>query len=160
MKIPQWMMERLADLGQQILDDEITISDAGDELAGKIMADDRALALAVLSEFTKRRLRQWVYARIRDKMGDRQVAAQLVLPFPDLPVRLEVAPGREVHQNVMTARDWDNARAIWRNRRDQAEVSFQKFEVIYERIRPLLTDETLTTADVINQLDGPASATQ
>jgi hypothetical protein len=53
-------------------------------------------------------------ARKAERSDDR-----LPVPFPDLPVFLEIAPGVEKHQAKMTGRDWDNALAISRARRDQ-----------------------------------------
>ena len=53
----------------------------------------------------------------------------------------------------MTGPDLDRARAIWQNRRDQAEISYQGFERAYELVRGLLAgDDRRTVADVADQL--------
>lgn len=151
-KKPQWLIERIAELGHDIREDRLSSGEAADELAEKILSEDRPLALAIMAEKCKSWIKSWTYDKIRDDFGESETHGQGMLPFPELPVHLEVAPGTFKHQRVMTAKDWDNADAIYRNRRDQMEVSYQRFHRIYERVRPLLVDETLTTDDVIGDV--------
>lgn len=151
-KKPQWLLERIAELGDDIRQDRLMSSEAADELSEKILAEDRPLALAIIAEKSKSWLKTWAYQKIRDDFSENEALGQQVLPFPELPAHLEIAPATFKHQRVMTGKDWDNAEAIWKNRRDQAEVSYQLFHRVYERIRPLLADETLTTEDVTEDL--------
>jgi hypothetical protein len=165
---PFWVQDGLKQAARDILNDASTITDAADELADKVIVDDRPLTTLIVAE----RVRAWIkqelarLVRAATKIaGDEAESGQLALmplPFPWLPAYLEVAPGRTVHQRVMTLADLDRARAIWLNRRDQAEISYQGFMRAYELVSPLLTG-TATIGDVADQLhldygDGEAAA--
>jgi hypothetical protein len=152
MKIPDKISDRIAELGMQVFDDQITRQDAAEDLAGKIRADDGIFLVAILTEWSRKKIHAWLIAKTRDFGVKGAAAGQQRLPFEDLPPQLEIGIGRTAHQNVMTGRDWDNALAIWKNRHIEAEASFRRFERCYNLIRPLLDDTDLTTADVIDQL--------
>ena len=108
--------------------------------------------LELLADWFRKRARGWVYAQAHDALGDDgERDGQLALPFPELHRFLEVAPGTMKHQSVMTGTDWDKCLAMYRNRREQAEVMFRQVERRYDQIRPLLEDG-LTTADVLDRL--------
>lgn len=155
---PFWLEDRLGELAHDILNDRQTIVAAGEELAGKIVANDKPLTLDIVCEKTRSWIKQEMHKLVRaaTKINEHEeVTGQgmfMPLPFPWLPAYLEVAPGRTVHQRVMTGPDMDRARSIWQNRRDQAEISWQGFERAYELVRSLLTDDALTVADVVEQL--------
>jgi hypothetical protein len=147
-----WLRTQLAETGEQIVANSATTREAAEDLADKINANEPATAQAVLIHWLTGQLKVWTYKRVRDHFQEDEIPGQATLPCPELPPHLEIGIARTAHQNVMTARDWDNALAIYRNRRDQAEVSFQAVERRYNQIRPLLIDDTLTTADVIDRL--------
>lgn len=152
-KKPAWILDLLADKGQDLLDDKATVGDCSEEIAGKILANDHPLATEIIVEKAKSWLKQWMYEQVRHAMEDRESGQErLEVPFRELSPYLEVAPGRLVHQNKMNGKDWDNALAIYRNRAEQADTSLSILQRIYDRIRPLLTDEVLTTADVVDML--------
>jgi hypothetical protein len=150
-KRPQWLLSRLAEIGDDVFKDLVTSADASEELAEKILAEDRPLAIAIIAERARGWIKQWMYGKARDVMQDREALGQAPLPFPELPSHLEVGVGINKHQRVMTGPDWDHAEAIWRNRRDQMELGYQIFLRVYDRIRPLLSsDDTLQTGDVVD----------
>lgn len=154
MKTPIWCLEHIAELGQAVMDDQLTASEASEDLAEKIFKKDRPLASAILADWSRRKLRSWVYDKMRDNFSveDDRSNGQDMLPFPDLPPKLEVAPDRYVGQRSMTGHDWDMALHIWENRRDQAQISYDRFKRRYDQIRPLLDEEDLTTGDVVDKL--------
>jgi hypothetical protein len=158
MRVPADVQAKIAELGQRVLDDDASEVDIGEEGAGWLQRNQPIVTLAVLSEWWRRRTRSWIYAQTRAALGlDGDDDGQLTLPFPELHSYLEIAPGLKKHQSVMTGRDWDNTVAIYRNRRDQAEVMFRQIERRYHQIRDLLVDD-LTTADVMDRLAPPAVA--
>lgn len=166
---PQWLSDKLREIAHDILNDRATIIDAAEKLAGEIDAHDGAFSLEVITEKCQSWIKQEMHRLVR---GATKIAedeertgqgALMPLPFPWLPAYLEIAPGRTVHQRAMTGPDMDHARAIWQNRRDQAEISWRAFERAYELVRPLLSDDKLMVADVADQLgidweDGEASS--
>jgi hypothetical protein len=159
MRIPTEVQEKIIELGHRVLDDDVSEVDIGEEGAGWLNRAQPVFALAVLSEWWRRRTRSWVYSQTRTALGmGEDDDGQLVLPFPELHPYLEIAPGLKKHQSVMTGRDWDNTIAIYRNRRDQAEVMFRQIERRYHQVRDLLVDEVTTTADILDRLAPSAAA--
>jgi hypothetical protein len=157
MKVPLSVQDKIADLGRTILEDDASEVDIGEDGARWLQKHNPAFALDVLAEWWRKRTRSWVYGQTREALGDESGGEQLVLPFTELHPYLEVAPGVQKHQSVMTGRDWDNTLAIYRNRRDQAEVLFRQIERRHHQIRHLLIED-LTTADIIHRLEPPAAA--
>jgi len=154
----QWVSDRLTEVAHDILNDTLTVADAAEEIAGKIQSQDKPLALSIITEKCKSWIKQEMHRLVRSAtriVEDEERTGQgamMPLPFPWLPAYLEVAPGRTVHQRVMTGPDWDHARAIWQNRYDQAKLSLEGFERAYDLIRDLFADEVTITADVIDML--------
>jgi hypothetical protein len=154
----QWVSDRLTELAHDILNDKLTLFDGAESLAAKIDIQDKPLALEVITDKCKSWIKQEMHSLVRAAtriVGDEERAGQgalFPLPFPWLPAYLEIAPGRTVHQRVMTGPDWDHAKAIWQNRFDQAAISLEGFRRAYEMIRGLLPDETTMTGDVIDHL--------
>lgn len=151
MKVPAEVIEKVAELGRRVLEDDAEEVDIGEEGAIWLRDRQRAFALDVLADWWRKRTRSWIYAQAHDALSDDRVPEQMVLPFPELHEYLEVAPGSLKHQNVMTGTDWDKTLAIYRNRRDQAEQMFRAIERRYQQIRHLLDGE-MTTADVVDRL--------
>ncbi|HKV67856.1 MAG TPA: hypothetical protein VJN72_07190 [Gaiellales bacterium] len=153
MKVPSEVQAKIAELGQRVLADDASEFDIGEQGAGWLIRSQPIFALGVLSEWWRKRTRQWIYSQTRVALSeDDGDGEQLVLPFPELHPYLQIAPGTKKHQSVMTGRDWDNTLAIYRNRRDQAEVLFRHIERRYHQVRDLLGDDELTTADVVDRL--------
>jgi len=155
MKVPAEVQQKIAELGQRVLDDDASEVDIGEEGGTWLNKKQPVFALGVLSEWWRKRTRSWIYSQTRLALGDGEDdTGQLALPFPELHPHIEIAPGTLKHQRMMTGRDWDNALAIYRNRRDQAEVAFRALERRYHQVRDLLVGD-LTTEDVIEQLAPP-----
>lgn len=53
----------------------------------------------------------------------------------------------------MTGKDWDNGLRQARTKASNAGGYLQRFQVAYDKVRPLLTDDELTTAAVWPKLD-------
>lgn len=155
---PWWVHEKLGDAAHDILNDQATITDAAEELAGKIVANDKPFTIVIVADKCRQWLKQEMTSLVRAATkitNDEESTGQealMPLPFPWLPAYLEVAPGRTVHQRVMTGPDMDRAKAIWQNRRDQAELGYRGFERAYELVRSLLADDVTTVADVVDEL--------
>jgi hypothetical protein len=151
-RIPLEVQEKIVEMGTRVLSDDASEVDLGEECAVWLRERNPVFALIVLADWARKRIRSHVYAAARAAVGDDgDNDGQLVLPFPELHPWLEIAPGRKCHQSAMTGRDWDNALAIYRNRKEQAEVSYRELERRYHQIRHLLVDE-LTTADIMDRL--------
>jgi len=131
------------------------------------ITDDADFADEIISDFARRELRKWIKHQLRAHYQSDGSTVTLKdedeLLFDYLPPHLEVGIGRMAHQSVMTGKDWDNTIAVYENRLEQAEISYKAVRRAYDEIRPLLTDETLTTADVAplvieKRHDGQAAA--
>jgi hypothetical protein len=151
-KVPEEVLVKIAELGQRVIDDDDQITDAGHDGAVWLRDKKPVFALAVLEDWTRKQARSWIYGRTRAALADVGAHENGTLPFPELHPHLEVAPGVLKHQTVMTGADWDRTLAIYRNRREQAEVLFRQVERRYNQVRPLLVTEDLTTNDILAEL--------
>lgn len=153
MKVPAEVQEKIAELGKAVLDDEASEADIGEQGALWLEHHSHVFALDVLAEWWRGRTRSWVYQQTRNVLRAPADGVQLPLPFEELPAQLEVGVARFAHQSVMRLKDWENCLAIYRNRRDQAEVLYRRIERALHTLRPLLeVDEELTTADVMDKV--------
>jgi hypothetical protein len=151
-KVPLEVLEKIATLGRGVLDEDASEVDLGDDLALWLRDRQPMFALAVLNDWSRRRIKMWVQSQLGRVLGnDEDEDGQLVLPFPELHSYLEISPGTKKHQSVMNGHDWDNALAMYKNRWTNAEVQFRDLERCYHRVRPFLV-EGLTTADIIDRL--------
>ena len=75
--------------------------------------------------------------------------------FPGLPAALDVAPGNFRQQGDMTRHDWTTHLAIAEARRDNAiEGAKSHFALVlaaYNKVMPLLSDESMTTAEALRR---------
>jgi hypothetical protein len=149
MKTPTWFRAGLADQGPLVLQGDITEEEAADRLADLIFAKNEGLVRGIVVEFARRKVEGWT--------SSHQPATALVRDdgqtdlFPGLPRKVEVSPGRFAAPAVMTGHDWDTALACAEAKEKNASGHAEKIRVVYDKVRPLLTDESLTTADVWNQ---------
>jgi hypothetical protein len=151
MRIPEVVLAKVAELGQAVIDDEGDYTDAGEDGARWIQDHQPGFAFDVLEDWTRKQARSWVYDKTRRALAEVGAHENGTLPFPELHPHLEVAPGVLKHQSVMTAADWDHTLAIYRNRREQAEVLFRQIERRYNQVRPLLHDDLMTN-DILGEL--------
>ncbi|MGO9298412.1 MAG: hypothetical protein ACLP52_31820 [Streptosporangiaceae bacterium] len=144
-RIPGWFAERLADVGGQVLGGELSISEGASVLADAI-EDDPEANRAVAAAYAAKRLRPWTKTTA--------VSDQLDL-FPDLPklgVTLEVSVSRFRPVAEMTGADWDGALRQIETKEHNATGQAARVRAAYARVRPLLTDPSMTTADVVAEL--------
>jgi hypothetical protein len=163
MNLPPWLAAELDKAGQQNASRAITRQEAVTAVRDAIMTQaDRAFILSVTADYAARLLDTWHRGRRGDGKGSGQLAgdAQSEL-FPGLPVRLYIRPGVAKAVILLTAHDWDTAKAMIENRTSgaitAAETDQAAFDAAYALVRPLLAGD-LTTADVAGSLDGPAAA--
>lgn len=153
MKLPSWLESELDLIGRKVLSGETARSDAAGILADEI-AEDETFVHAVAADFARRRLRQWVSAAQRgsDAGNPGSGPGQQLELFPWLPPFLETSPGRFAHVDTMTGEDWDAAVRQAEVKADNAGTFAKGIKRAYDQVRPLLTDGTLTTADIADQL--------
>lgn len=152
MKIPASVHAKITELGQHVLDGDETEVDIAE--SGGIWLRDKEprFALTVLTEWWRGRTKSWVYTQTRGALGsDQEPGQQMSIPFPELPALLEVGIGRVAHQNVMTRQDWENTRAIYRNRANQAALLHRHVERAWLEVAPFLTSDDMTTADALTR---------
>jgi hypothetical protein len=156
MKVPIHVQEKVAELAARIIDDDASEVDIGAEGALWLARQrDPAFRLAVLAEWWRGESRKYIYGRSREKLrrSDASGQLQLPLPFPELDPYLETSIGHKTHQRMMTRIDLRNWLAIVRNRREQAEISYQTAKARVEQFDPWMIDDTVTVADVMHHLD-------
>lgn len=155
MKVPDWVLAEFTQHSEQGTDRRIVVRQVADRLVTTDAGLVRRLADSfVRAEYDRWTRRQEAAASLLDGDG------QLVMVFPDVPAHLEVAPGRFAHQSVMTGPDWDAALRQAETKASNANGFADTVRRAYDRVRPLLTEDTLTTAQVAGLLAAvPAEAT-
>lgn len=147
------ILGKIAELGRKVIDDDGTDLDHAEDLALWLGKQHPIVVRELVADWGRKQIRGWIFRQTRENLSDPNPREeQQSLPFPELRPHLETAPGVLKHQRVMTGPDWDAALAIYRNRRDQAEISLRQLERRYNQIRPHLKGE-LTTADVLDQVE-------
>ena len=144
MRAPKWFKESLAEEGARVLEREITDAKAAEALAEKIVKD-AGFTRDIVKDYGRRQLLAWA-KQYRPYVAV-EIGSQLDL-FPELPRRLETSPGRFADQAVMTRRDWDAALKQAKTKADNVNGFFDSVQQAYNKVRPLLTSDILTTADV------------
>lgn len=150
MKSPQWFRELLAGEGRRVLQRTVSNEEAAAELARAVLdkddRDDPPFTRRIVADYVRRQLKSWLSGRSLGT-ADGDPDGQLDL-FPEIPRHLEVAPGRFVDQAAMTRRDWTAAIKQAKTKASNAGNFAGAIEQAAEKVLPLLTDDTLTTADV------------
>lgn len=161
MRIPSWLRTELDTLGRQVLGGDISRDEAAGLLSDLIADRDEKLAHEVLKVFSRRQLRDWVKSQLRGyyaaEENEAETGARQLELFPALPRLLETSPGRFAHINSMTGADWDAAMRQADVKADNAGSYAKAIRRAYEEVRPLLDDDSLTTADVAPRLAGGAA---
>jgi hypothetical protein len=147
MKVPAAVATKIAELADKVVDvnDNTTEADAGLEGATWLLEHQSLFALEALA--------RWFVSKIElsiKNQAKRTASDQLC--FPELGrAYIQVTPSRVQHQNAMNRQDWRNALIQFRTRRDNSADAYKRFVAAYKQVWPLLTDEDLTTADVMKK---------
>jgi hypothetical protein len=145
-KTPAWFRQQIATHGGQILTDSTTEDVSAQALAADVLTKDPAFAKAIIAEYARKKLEGWTSSH-RPASVSTGENGQTDL-FPDLPRRLEVSPGRFAAQAVMTRHDWDTALKQAQTKEGNASGYRERVERAHDAIVPLLTDDSMTTAEV------------
>lgn len=152
MKKPQWYAAEIARVGQLTLDGASTRADALAILAAAIRKHPEYVADLVAAD-AERQLAKWLGGNAPE------VAPSQLLLFPEMPLRMRVAPTRYADVAAMDAHDLDAARnMLWARTqnamdgaRDSAEHERAVFAAFYGKVRPLLAGD-LTVSDALERL--------
>lgn len=127
MKLPYGLRIECERLARLLLAGTISWEEALDELEPLLGKLEYKLFVSELNRrFLRQQLKNLIAAQLQS--ADDEEDGQQQLPFPDLSAYVEIAPGRRVHQNAMTLKDWDAAVV-------QAEVKATNAAGHAERIR-------------------------
>lgn len=154
MRIPNWLQTELDSLGRKVLSGETSRDDAVALLTDEIFERDEVLVHDVTEDFSRKRLRDWVKSQLRTYYAEdvEENGPQQAELFPWLPRLLETSPGRFAHVNAMTGTDWDSALRQAEVKADNAASYAKAIKRAYDLVRPLLTEDKLTTADIADRL--------
>ena len=147
-RVPTWFALRLADIGVQVRDGELSLRAGAAVLADEINADGNA-SHAVAAAYALKRLRPWTRTP--------ECAGQLYL-FRDLPglgATLEVSINRFKPVAEMTADDWLRAVRQIEVKERNAIAQADRVRAAYARVRALLTDPDTTTGAVAGRIPSP-----
>jgi hypothetical protein len=157
-KKPQWFAAEVAKHGQRVLDGASTRADALAALTAHIGTHPEYVADLITGTADKE-LSKW----LSDNAAE--VATSQLLLFPELPLRMRIAPTKSAEVASMTAEDLDHARNMLLARTQNAidgataaaEHEREVFMAFYGKVRPLLADG-LTVGDALTLLaDGRAA---
>lgn len=162
MKPPAWFREQLAGEGRRVLQRTVTDEEATVELTRTVLdrddRDDPPFTHRIIADYIRRQLKHWL-AGHRGVTASDDEDGQLDL-FPDIPRKLEVAPGRFVDQAFMTRKDWTAAVKQAKTKASNAGTYAESIERVAEKVLPLLTDDEVTTAEVWKPDYGQASGVE
>lgn len=153
MKTPAWFREQIATHGGLILAEETTEQEAIQAVRDRALDTHPEFVTAIFDEHTAKELRAWMSKRATSDATTVEIGQTEL--FPDLPRVLEISPGRFAAQAVMTRKDWDRAAKQARTKAANADGYAEKVERARDQVVPLLTDDSMTTADVWPQQVAP-----
>lgn len=154
---PAWLAAAVASQGTKTATGKATRAEASDAIAAAVRAHPEYLEDLIAAD-VKRYLNRWLAGN--GSSGDLLQASL----FPDLPVRMRVAPGRTVEVTAMTRTDLIHARNILLARTQNAingatksaEAERKVFGAFFDRILPLM-DGDKTVRDVLPELAAKAA---
>lgn len=157
MKKPRWFTAEVAKHGQRVLDGASTRADALADLTAQVSSHPEYVADLIAADAEKE-LSGWLKANAAEV-----ISSQLLL-FPEIPVRMRIAPTRSADVALMDATQLDHAKnMLWARTqnamdgaRDAAEHERAVFAAFYDKVRPLLADG-LTVSDVLDRLAARAA---
>lgn len=150
MKLSKWLREKIATHGGFVLEGRITEEQAISNVASELLTERKDEARDIIRDILGRHLRTWIRMHERPSTSDAYDSGQLDL-FPEIPRKVEVAPGRFVDQAFMTRKDWLAAIRQAETKASNAGGFAEAIKRIADKVLPLLTDDELTTADVWKQ---------
>lgn len=157
MKKPDWLTAEIAKQGLRVIDGASTRAEAVTDLIAAINAHPEHAAELVAAEADKE-LTKWMRANAAGVPSSPQL-----LLFPEMPLRMRVAPDKSVEVADMNAADLDHARnMLWARTQNQidgareaAEREREVFADFYGKVRPLLAGD-LVVADILTALERAA----
>jgi hypothetical protein len=146
LKTPTWFSAQLAEAGTRVRRGEVSDDRAVTALSRSVLAS-KPLMGVLAADFARRELNRWL--RRRGQPGEQGAL------FPALPAELDVAPGAFRSQESMTRHDWMMHLKIAENRRENAiegaKAHFASVLAAYDEVMPLLTTDTMTTAEALRR---------
>lgn len=146
MKAPAKYRQELAAVGALVLSGTATEQVARERLL-KAARGEKGFAVRVLAEYVARSLTRWLDDH-RVAPAE-ELAGQLLFPGLDLPRQLELSPGRFKPLADLTRADWVAARRQARTKASNAAGYADMLDKAWSVVEPLLTDDELTTAQVL-----------
>lgn len=154
MKKPDWLTAEIAKQGMRVIDGASTRTEAVADLIAAIGAHPEHAASLIAAE-ADRELAKWLRANAAESPS----SSQLLL-FPEMPLRMRVAPDKSVEVAAMTAADLDHARnMLWARTQNQidgareaAEREREVFADFYAKVRPLLAGD-MTVLDALARIE-------
>jgi hypothetical protein len=156
MYFPAWLRSEIETIGKQLLNGDVERGEAAELLSDTISERDAKLVQDIIREFSRKRLTRWV----NQQQGRGRKAALVELNtghrqeelFDWLPRTLETSPGRFAHLTSMTGREWDMALRQAEVKAGNSSRYYQDIKRAYDAVRPLLTSDGMTTADVVQDI--------
>jgi len=146
MRPPSWFKVHLAAIGGRVLEHAITEEQAAEDLTDQTFAREGGrFARDIVREYARKQIKNWLAShRVSGATTD---DGQTDL-FPEIPRKLEVAPGRFVDQAFMTRRDWAAAVRQAETKASNANGHAEAVKRIADKVVPLLTSDDQTTGEV------------
>lgn len=154
MRTPTWLREQIADEGSLLTPGQPHPGPVA-KLTNAVMERDDVLVRALVEQFVTRTLDRWLSDHTAPLDEDDEQPSL----FLGLPRKLETSPGRFADLEVMTGPDWDAALRQAEVKASNAGGHLDLIRRAYDQVRPLLTVDTLTTAEVADRLSDRTEAT-
>jgi hypothetical protein len=154
-KLPLPFPDEIERLGKLIVAQDISSDEAADDLEEQTFRREHAPLLhGIVHRFWKAQLKTWVikYLSSLNDQEEEALSGQAALPFPELAPKIEIAPGRFVHQNAMRRLDWKMAIVQAETKASNANGHVERIKRRAEQCFALLTNDNMTTADIADKL--------
>jgi hypothetical protein len=154
-KLPAEFAAEIEDLGKKVIAEDITRDDAAQTLSEMTQRKiNRPLLEGIVFAFWRGRINSWIIGYLKMLTDDEREQATGVRPlFNWLPPLIEVAPGRFVHQNAMTAGDLRKAVIQAETKATNAKGFAERIIRLANAALPLMNDEATTLSDIAEQVE-------
>lgn len=155
MKLPHEFAAEIERLGKLVIAEDISRDEAAQALAeSTYKAANRPLLEGIVFAFWRNRVNGWITGYLKSLTDDEreQATGQRAL-FSWLPSLVEIAPGRFVHQNAMTASDIRKAVVQAQTKSDNARGFAERIQRLAAAALPLMSNEAMTLSDVAEQVE-------